>query len=84
MLGQPRELVILNPAQRGEGSRGSTNARRSCNHAPRRVSRRIDADFHNGEEYYQLQGSQLWLPPSADDRPRRELLEWHTETVFRG
>jgi len=49
-----------------------------------RVSRRIKQDFDNGEEYYQLEGSPLWLPTSPEQRPRREFLEWHSDTVFMG
>lgn len=47
-----------------------------------RVSRKIKDDFDNGEEYYRLEGSELWRPRSIEDRPRRELLEWHSDTVF--
>jgi putative restriction endonuclease len=48
------------------------------------VSRKLKADFHNGEEYMQLAGSELWLPRAAEDRPNREFLEWHADTVFIG
>jgi putative restriction endonuclease len=48
-----------------------------------RVSRRLKADFDNGEHYYQLEGSTLWVPQSAEAQPRRDLLEWHSDTVFR-
>ena len=48
-----------------------------------RVSRRLKADFDNGEHYYQLEGSTLWVPPSPEAQPRRDLLEWHSDTVFR-
>ena len=47
-----------------------------------RVSRRLKDDFHNGEYYRQFQGGKLWLPPSAEDKPQREFLEWHGDTVF--
>lgn len=47
-----------------------------------RVSRRLKGDFHNGEYYYQFQGGTLWLPSSAEDKPQREFLEWHGDTVF--
>ena len=49
-----------------------------------RVSRRLKKDFDNGEHYYQLDGSTIWVPRGADERPKRELLEWHADTVFRG
>ena len=48
------------------------------------VSRKLKEDFHNGEEYMQLAGSELWLPQAAADRPNPEFLEWHADTVFRG
>ena len=48
------------------------------------VSRRLKDDFDNGEHYFQFQGTQLWLPPLGDQRPAREFLEWHADTVFRG
>lgn len=49
-----------------------------------RASRKLKDDFHNGEEYLRLHGTTLWLPSSHEDRPQRELLEWHADTVFRG
>lgn len=49
-----------------------------------RVSGRLKRDFDNGEHYYQLDGNALWVPQDANDRPSREFLEWHADTVFRG
>jgi putative restriction endonuclease len=49
-----------------------------------RVSRRLKADFDNGEHYYQLEGSPVWIPRSSEAQPRSDLLEWHADTVFRG
>jgi putative restriction endonuclease len=49
-----------------------------------RVSRRLKADFDNGEHYYQLEGGALWVPRSSEAQPRGDLLEWHSDTVFRG
>jgi putative restriction endonuclease len=49
-----------------------------------RVSRRLKKDFDNGEHYYRLDGSQLWMPNRAEDHPNREFLGWHADTVFRG
>jgi len=49
-----------------------------------RVSQRLKRDFDNGEHYYQLDRSQLWLPGRSEDQPKREFLEWHANTVFRG
>jgi putative restriction endonuclease len=49
-----------------------------------RVSRKLKADFDNGAHYYQLEGSALWIPRSSEAQPRIDLLEWHSDTVFRG
>jgi len=49
-----------------------------------RVSTRIKKEFDNGEEYYSLDGSQIWLPRHVDGRPQREALEWHGDAVFLG
>jgi putative restriction endonuclease len=49
-----------------------------------RVSNRLKRDFDNGEHYYQLNGSEIWLPRRADDRPNEEFLEWHARERFRG
>ena len=49
-----------------------------------RVSRRLRDEFDNGEDYFGMQGAELWLPPGVEDRPRREGLEWHNDVLFRG
>ena len=49
-----------------------------------RVSRRLKADFNNGEHYFQLDGAKLWVPPQIQDRPKLEFLEWHADTMFLG
>jgi HNH endonuclease len=49
-----------------------------------RVSRRLKADFHDGEPYYPLAGKTIWLPGHSEDHPGREHLEWHADTVFLG
>ena len=49
-----------------------------------RVSRKLKADFHNGEHYLQLDRADVWVPKDPRDRPSRELLEWHADTVFNG
>jgi putative restriction endonuclease len=49
-----------------------------------RASSRLKKDFDNGQEYRRYAGQRLWVPPSAEDRPDLELLEWHADTVFRG
>ncbi len=48
------------------------------------VSRRVKADFDNGEPYYPLSGRRIWLPGQTADRPARDFLEWHADTVYRG
>ena len=49
-----------------------------------RVSQRLKADFDNGENYFRLQGTEIWVPPHVRDQPGREVLEWHADTVFLG
>jgi putative restriction endonuclease len=49
-----------------------------------RVSHRLRDDFDNGEPYYPLDRQQIWLPRDSEARPRREFLEWHSDTLFRG
>lgn len=49
-----------------------------------RASRKLKDDFDNGEEYFRLQGATIWVPRDSDSRPKREFLEWHSDTVFRG
>ena len=48
------------------------------------VSPRLKRDFDNGEPYYQLSDKRIWLPGRDEDRPSREFLEWHADTVYRG
>lgn len=48
------------------------------------VSRKLKEDFDNGEPYYPLHGGMLWLPKEANARPRREFLEWHADSLFKG
>jgi putative restriction endonuclease len=47
------------------------------------ASRKLKDDFDNGEEYFRLNGSNIWLPRDSDSRPKREFLEWHSDTIFR-
>lgn len=47
-----------------------------------RVSHRLRADFNNGEQYYKFNGQKIWAPPRNEERPSRELLEWHADMVF--
>lgn len=48
------------------------------------VSRRLKDDFENGEPYVPFHGQEIWVPSRAEQRPLREFLEWHADTVFRG
>ena len=48
------------------------------------VSQRIHEEFDNGKEYYALHGRELQLPERTIDRPSREFVEWHNNTVFTG
>jgi putative restriction endonuclease len=49
-----------------------------------RVSRHLREDFHNGEHYRQLDGSEIWVPRLRKERPNPAFLEWHADMVFRG
>lgn len=49
-----------------------------------RASRKLKEEFHNGEEYFKLDGNNIWLPRDSASRPNREFLEWHSDKVFRG
>ena len=47
------------------------------------VSKRIKEEYENGREYYAHHGQQLIvLPQSVKERPSREFLEWHNQSVF--
>jgi len=48
------------------------------------VSRRLKQDFENGRSYYPLHGSMVRVPRASIERPSPELLQWHTEVVYRG
>lgn len=47
-----------------------------------RASRRLRDDFNNGEDYRRLDGRTIWVPPDPRARPNRDILAWHTDTVF--
>lgn len=48
------------------------------------VSRRLKDDFKNGRSYYPFHGRALaHLPQSVQDRPLKELLNWHNEMRFK-
>ncbi len=46
------------------------------------VSKRLKDEFNNGKYYYQFDKSELWTPSNPVDRPNRQFLEWHMDTVF--
>lgn len=48
------------------------------------VSRRIREEFENGRDYYKYNGQNMRPPQNWMDRPSREYLAWHNDTVFRG
>ena len=48
------------------------------------VSRRIKAEFENGQHYYALHGQRINAPQDASQRPDPEALTWHNEHCFRG
>lgn len=47
------------------------------------VSKRLKEEWHNGRVYYELGGAAIRLPAIVSNRPAREFLEWHNDTVFR-
>ena len=49
-----------------------------------RVGSRLREEFHNGRTYYSLSGTQIAIPQAATLRPDKELLEWHSRTLFKG
>lgn len=48
------------------------------------VSEQLDADYHNGRDYYARDKQRIFLPANPSDRPSREFLQWHRENVFLG
>lgn len=49
-----------------------------------RVSSRLREDWENGRIYYDMEGREIALPMRTEDRPSREFLEWHADTVYLG
>lgn len=49
-----------------------------------RVSDRLRDEFQNGRSYYGLDGAKIAVPSLQSSWPKRELLAWHRERVFRG
>lgn len=46
------------------------------------VSTRLQADWGNGQEFYDRSGQVIALPERNVDRPSREAVVWHMDTVF--
>lgn len=47
------------------------------------VSPRLREEFGNGDALYAKAGAEIARPERREDRPNREFLEWHMETVFK-
>jgi putative restriction endonuclease len=47
------------------------------------VSPRLRADFSNGDQFYDRAGQVIDLPARRADRPGREFLNWHLDTIFK-
>jgi len=47
------------------------------------LSPRLRADFSNGEQFYAQAGRVIDLPARRADRPGREFLDWHLDTIFK-
>lgn len=47
------------------------------------VSARIKEEYQNGREYYAHHGQQLLiLPEAAEERPSKDFLDWHNQSVY--
>lgn len=46
------------------------------------VSPRLRSDFGNGAEFYSRAGVVIDLPERRAERPSREAVTWHMDTVF--
>ncbi|MBA2509536.1 MAG: HNH endonuclease [Nocardioidaceae bacterium] len=47
------------------------------------VSPRLRADFENGSEFYDRAGRTIDLPDARANRPGKEAVTWHMDTVYR-
>jgi putative restriction endonuclease len=47
------------------------------------VSSRLREEFGNGEQFYSRAGQAISVPDRKIERPNREFLEWHLESVFK-
>lgn len=48
------------------------------------VGHRLKEDFENGRHYYAMRGQRLSMPENPEQRPTREVLEWHQTNKFLG
>jgi putative restriction endonuclease len=46
------------------------------------VSKRLRSEFGNGEEFYSRAGNTISVPERKADRPSREAVQWHMDSVF--
>lgn len=46
------------------------------------VSPRLEAEYHNGRDYYRRQGQRILLPAEPEAWPAQEFLAWHRSHVF--
>jgi putative restriction endonuclease len=49
-----------------------------------RVGDKLREEFKNGRSYYGLNNSTIVIPEKEDWRPKKELLDWHAQTIFKG
>jgi putative restriction endonuclease len=47
------------------------------------ISAKLRQDYANGRTYYPLHGQSIAVPQSSTDRPDRDLLRWHNDSVFK-
>jgi len=47
------------------------------------VSRDLRDQYENGRAYYALEGRRIFLPDDPRSHPDSELLDWHSNAVFR-
>jgi predicted restriction endonuclease len=48
------------------------------------ASQALKEDFDNGEPYVPFHGTTILLPERETERPLRQQLEWHNDTLYRG
>ncbi len=48
------------------------------------AKKQLKDDFDNGEPYWPLHNATIHLPARETERPAREFLEWHSDTMYRG